>query len=158
MCEMLQKWLNLYFAWKPCTHWKKNSPCHSKESTRKHTANSLYEIGEGLRKMSTEGYLSSTDVSWSLRWITDTLLAPWQQGESQRGENREGRQTDGQERKRGNGKRRNVKSGALEVILAGKLSYHSDLVKALQQVRGERERKRERERTLRYCVSLLSLS
>lgn len=42
--------------------------------------------------------------------------------------------------------KRNVKSGALEVILAGNLSYHSDLVKALQQVkRHEKERQRERE-------------
>ncbi len=47
--------------------------------------------------------------------------------------------------KGGNGEGRNVKSGALEVILAGNLSYHSDLVKALQQERGERERERERE-------------
>lgn len=56
--------------------------------------------------------------------------------------------------KEGNGERRNVKSGALEVILAGNLSYHSDLVKALQQVRAEREEKeRRREPILRYCVS-----
>lgn len=43
----------------------------------------------------------------------------------------------------GNGERRNVKAAALEVILAGNLSYHSDLVKALQQPRGKRERERE---------------
>lgn len=43
----------------------------------------------------------------------------------------------------GNGERRNVKASALEVILAGNLSYHSDLVKALQQPRGKRERERE---------------
>lgn len=41
----------------------------------------------------------------------------------------------------GNGERRNVKCSALEVILAGNLSYHSDLVKALQQV-SETKRKR----------------
>lgn len=40
----------------------------------------------------------------------------------------------------GNGERRNVKAAALEVILAGNLSYHSDLVKALQQPQGKRER------------------
>lgn len=56
---------------------------------------------------------------------------------------REDRVMDGRG-KGGNGERRNVKSGALEVILAGNLSYHSDLVKALQQVR-ETERKRGRE-------------
>lgn len=43
----------------------------------------------------------------------------------------------------GNGERRNVKAAALEVILAGNLSYHSDLVKALQQPRGKRERESE---------------
>lgn len=37
--------------------------------------------------MNAEGYLSSTDVRWSLRWITD-----------KRGENRKGRQTDGEEK------------------------------------------------------------
>lgn len=47
-----------------------------------------------------------------------------------------------------NEERKNVKSGALEAILAEKLSYHSDLVKTLQQVR---ETERKRERTLRYC-------
>lgn len=55
--------------------------------------------------------------------------------------------------KGGNGEGRNVKSGALEVILAGNLSYHSDLVKALQQVRGERETERKRA-DLEDCVSL----
>lgn len=55
----------------------------------------------------------------------------------------------------GNGERRNVKAGALEVILAGNLSYHSDLVKALQQVRGERGRQREREqRIVSHCLGL----
>lgn len=55
----------------------------------------------------------------------------------------------------------NVKSGALEVILAGNLSYHSDLVKALQQGRGKRERGRERgrgrERAEVFCLSVLVL-
>lgn len=56
---------------------------------------------------------------------------------------REDRLTD-RRGKGGNGERRNVKSGAVEVILAGNLSYHSDLVKALQQVRGKRETERKR--------------
>lgn len=43
----------------------------------------------------------------------------------------------------GHGEKRNVKSSSFEVIMAGNLSYHSDLVKALQQAGGERE-KRER--------------
>lgn len=54
---------------------------------------------------------------------------------------REGRLTD-RGRKGGNGKR-NVKSGALEVILAGNLSYHSDLVEALQQEEAEGEREKQ---------------
>lgn len=57
----------------------------------------------------------------------------------------------------GNGERRNVKAGALEVILAGNLSYHSDLVKALQQVRGERGRQRERESRGLCLIALVFL-
>ena len=93
--------------------------------------------------MSAEGCASSSDASRSLRLITDAFLAPWQpvRGESGRGTDwRTGKEKEEME------KGENVKSGALEVILAGNLSYHSDLVKALQQGRGKRERERERER------------
>lgn len=67
---------------------------------------------------------------------------------------REGRLMD-RRGKGGNGERRNVKSGALEVILAGNLSYHSDLVKALQQVRGERETERKTADLEVLCLTIL---
>lgn len=54
-------------------------------------------------------------------WLPDN------QGEVRMG--REDRQAD-RRREGRNGERRHVKCGALEVILAGNLSYHSDLVKA----------------------------
>lgn len=43
----------------------------------------------------------------------------------------------------GNGERRNVKAGALEAILAGNSSNHGDLVNALQQKRGRREKEQD---------------
>lgn len=93
-----------------------------------------------------------SELYWcQLEFKMNCWSTSWQPGESQRGENRIARQTDGQkkERRKWRWKRWNVKSGALEGILAGNLSYHSDLVKALQQIKGERAR----EQTLRYCVS-----
>lgn len=110
--------------------------------------------------MSTKGYLSSMDVSWSLGGLLMRFFfLDNQVSHREVRTGREDRLTD-RRAKGGNGERRIVKSGALEVILAGNLSYHSDLVKALQQERGEREMERVREReraeeqTLRYCVSL----
>lgn len=67
--KIYDRFLYLHFAGKLFT-------CHNKLSPREQTANSLCKTGGGLRKMSTEGYQSSTDVSWSLRWITGTLHAP----------------------------------------------------------------------------------
>ena len=75
----------------------------SKHTKAKKLLIHFYTAGGGLRKMSTEGCVSSSDASRSLRLITDAFLAPWQ---PVRGESKEGvagwggRQTDGQERKR----------------------------------------------------------
>lgn len=91
-----------------------------------------------------EGYLSSTDASWCLRWITDTLLFDNQVNHREVRTERGDRLTD-REEKGGNGERRNVRSGALEAILAGNLSYHSDPAKALQQEERDGHRKSVKE-------------
>jgi len=59
--------------------------------------------------------------------------------------------------KGGNWEGRNVRSGALEVFLAGNWSYHSDPMKALQQETKHRERAKEMMRDLEvlcHCVGL----
>lgn len=55
-------------------------------------------------------------------------------------------------------KGRNVKAGALEVILAGNPSYHGDLVKAMQQIRSKRgKQKAKAEVSVSASVSQTSL-
>lgn len=150
----LKGFLNMYFARKPYTYLEERKVPMPQQRV-KQTTKTLCEKGWGLRKMSTEGYLS---LNWCQLEFTVDYWSAWCSLTTRRVTERweqEGT-TDWRtgEGKGGNGERRNVKSGALEVILAGNLSYHSDMVKALQQVRGERERDGEKESRPWGIVSL----